>query len=188
MPKNKQLTIQQVPEHVQLHVLIENKHSLEQATEFLSRVNKLADIISKAKHKQTDPLERRLKKIRDQYRAQETILGGAIKAVRQAMSSYQTVELAKAQELLELAAKDVDNLENAVALAEAVEVPLDKITTSSGMLKFSSKTHFEVENWSKIPPKYLLLNEKEVRNDLKKSQKVPGLRYFEVQIPINRRK
>lgn len=166
---------------------IKNTSDLTSAVETLSRANKHLDNLTTEKEKLTKPLNQTLKEIRTRYKPLEEQLDFIITSIRQKITIYQTgVEnkrLEKENKITQDVIEGKIDLERAVNKMSSIAT-IEKIETESGSLKFKTVRKFKVVDIKKVPYEYLLLNETLVRQT---EDKIPGIEYWNEQIPINHR-
>lgn len=173
---------------IQLVKIVDEK-SLASATEVLSQANKYLKDLTADKEKLTAPLNAALKEVRSRYKPIEIKLEGIIANIRQSMSSYQTeqIRLQKAEEdkIAERVAKGTLKPETGIKKMENMDKPVDKVNTQSGKISFKEVEKFEVEDISKLPIEYHLVDEVAIRNAMKANIHLEGVRYYTEQVPIN---
>lgn len=174
-------------------LLIESPKDMQDATTFLSTLNKFNDKITTEKEKVTKPLNAALKAERERWKFTETKLAGAIAFVRRKMTDYQTAAVKKQQEEEAAIAARVGpgkgkiSVETAVKRMDEVEVAEGVVTTDAGAVQFRAVQKFEVEDIQKLPWEFLVPNEVKIREAMKAGTAVPGVRYYEEQVPYNTR-
>ena len=183
------LSISPVAKNIE-SLTITDASSMEQAVSVLSKLNVELDKLTKDREKLTKPMNEALKEIRSRYKPFESQLEGAIAYVRKEMSRYQTILTEQAELQAQEIAKRIGDgitIEEGMNELATIETPDEKVRTEHGSVSFTTKQMFEIEDISKIPPEFLLLDEISVRKEMKKNVKIPGIRYFSVQNPVNRR-
>jgi hypothetical protein len=182
------------PEIIQMKpILIVDTKSLTEATETLSKLNKYLDALTKDKETITKPINESLKVIRAKYKPLETSLSEAIEMIRKSMGSYQTTLMANQRMEEQKIADRIGegrgklSLESATKKIEAIEVPVAKIATDNGSIKFRETKCFEVVDISKVPIKYHLPDEVAIRTAMKAGIEFEGVKYWSEQTPINNR-
>ena len=116
---------------------------------------------------------------------------GAIATIRQGISAYQTAETKKKADEAKRLAQSI--AEGTVSLSEAskklseVSWPTGLVTTDSGNLTFRATQTLKITDITKIPRKYLMVDEKLLLLDLKVGKIVKGAEIEIIQVPINRR-
>lgn len=163
------------------------------AVEMLSEINSELDRITKDKKKLTDPLNAALDEINSRYKPHETRLKSSKEVLRSLISQYQTNATKMAQEEAERIAARVGEgkgklkFETAERQVANIDTPDLKVSTDAGSISFRTDTKFKLMDITMVPAEYLLLDETKVRAALKTNIRVPGLEYYEVQTPINKR-
>jgi hypothetical protein len=172
-------------------IVIKSPKDMELATVMLSRLNQLNDRIKARREEATKPLNAALKSIRDLFKPLESNLEIGIGAVRKAMIEYQTAEKKRADEEAARIANRVGEgkgklkVETAVKKIEEIDKPQDKVTTAAGLVKFKTVKKFEVIDKTKVPFDYLTADEVAIRKAMLGGTELPGVRYYEEEIPIN---
>lgn len=172
---------------------ISTPDDLTAATELLSQVNTILDQMTADKETLTAPLTEALKEIRARYAPIELVLKPLKDAIRLKMASYQqkAIETAKAAEQAIIdrigAGKGYLKPQTAISKLAEIEKPETKLATASGSLSFKPTPTWEIEDMSLVPLDYLVPDEKKINSAMKNKKKVPGIRYYTKQVPINRR-
>ncbi len=116
-----------------------------------------------------------------------------INYLRTAMSDYQTEEKRVADEKAEKIAARVGDgkgklkVETAVSQIEQIETPQKEVATEEGLVQFRTVQQFEVTDFALLPDDYKTANEVAIRKAMKDGIELPGVRYFEKQVPANYR-
>ena len=172
-------------------IKIVDEKSLEAATELLSKVNKNLDHITEEKEKITKPLNEALKVERNRWKPMETVLESAKTILRQGIIKYQTQAKKKADDdaakIAERAGKGTILPQTALRKMGEIQAPVKSVSTTSGSLKFRTDKKFEVMDLSLLPLDYHLADEVAIRKAMKEGIELPGVRYYEEQVPINSR-
>ena len=177
-------------EQAQALEIVDEKGQAE-AAELLSHLNKNLDAVTKEKEKVTKPLNEALKAERGRWKPLENFLEEGIAIVRRKMGTYQTEATRKAQEeAAKIAARVGDGkgklkVETAVRKMDEIETPAQAVVAESGMVKFRTVKKFEVMDVTMLPIEYVLPNEPAIRAAMTKGQELPGVRYYEEQVPVN---
>lgn len=191
----KELTIQKTATSL---VEKANEINLDRATLpegvlLLSKLNQTLDSIELEEDTITAPAQAIIKRERERWAPYKKPLKSAIDALRAKMTQYQTLARKEEQEAKDAIAARVKegrgNLtaETAMAKIDAVETPESKVSTEAGSLRFQTKPDFEVMDLSLVPIEYHLANEMEIRKAMKAGTQLQGVRYFTIEIPVNRR-
>lgn len=171
------------------NIKIVDEQSLTKATEVLSQANKYAKQLEEDKQKITKPINDALKEIRARYKPLENKLEDIILTIRKSMTSYQTeqMRLKKIEEekIANRVAKGTLKVETGIRKLEELPQTADKIATQSGKIAFKTVKKFEVIDLTQVPIKYHLADETAIRDAMKAGIELPGVKYFEEQVPIN---
>jgi hypothetical protein len=172
-------------------IRIENTDTLANATILLSELNRRNDAITTEKEKITRPLLDALAVERGRWKPVETQLSTAIDLIRGKMSAYQTQVHALAERERATIALRLENgtieLDRALSALDTIETPTTRVKTATGSLSFTTVKLFEIEDFKKLPNAYKLANETAIRTSMKTNTKIPGVRYFTEERPINKR-
>lgn len=172
---------------------IATPEDVKNATTFLSTLNKFNDKITSEKEKVTKPLNQALKAERERWKPLETKLEVAIALVRRGLTDYQTKAVA-AQRVAEK--KIVDRVgegkgkitpETAIRKLDEVATPDQTVATEAGAVQFRAVKKFEVMDLTMLPIEYHLADETKIREAMKQGNELPGVRYYEEQVPYNTR-
>jgi hypothetical protein len=172
---------------------ITDPKGMEEATVFLSNLNKANDKITKEKEKVTKPLNAALKAERERWKPIETKLSDAIALVRRAMTTYQTKAVAEQRAQEDKIVNRVGEgkgkftTETAVRKIEEIAVPEETVATEQGSVQFRSVQKFEIMDFTLLTDEYKLADETKIREAMKRGTVVPGVRYYEEQVPYNTR-
>lgn len=167
---------------------ITNSVSMENAVTILSQLNKGLDKLTSDEEKMTKPMNEALKEIRSRYKPKKQELEAAIKHVRRQMTEYQTNETERLSLIAENIANEIGEsmtFEEASTEIGALRKPDSQVRTEDGMVSFRTVTRYEVEDISKVPMEYHEIDMTKIKNEL--PNKVPGIKYWTEQQPINRR-
>lgn len=174
-------------------ITISSANDMTKASEILSVVNKYADTVKERKESVTKPLNTALKAARALFSPLEDKLDGAISSIRSAMITYQTEQKriadAEAKKIADRIGDGKGKLQIATAVAkiEAIDRPEEKIIVESGSIKFRTDKKFEIMDKTLVPMEYHEIDQVKVRIAMKAGIELPGVRYYEEQIPINSR-
>ena len=164
-----------------------------EAAHMLSQLNAVGDAMAEKKAKVYDPAWATVVAIRAEWKPKETILEGAIKAIRAKMASYRTRVQAEANaEAARIAArvgagKGHLSVESAVRQMEAIEKPVEVVTTGAGVVKYKDHPCMEVMDIELLPLEYHVADEVAIRKAMAAGKQLPGVRYWTEQRPINTR-
>lgn len=162
-----------------------------QAATLLSQLNLVGDAMKERKAAVYDPAWQTVVAIRAEWKPKETMLEAAITLVRGKMNKYRTAAKAAADaEAAKIASRIGDGkgklkIATAVKQIEAIEQPTGAVATSVGIVKYDTIEKFEVMDVTMLPVEYLLANEVLIRSAMRKGVKIPGVRYYEEQVPKN---
>ena len=176
-------------------MLITNDDEKAEAAEMLSQLNKAADRVEAEKAKVMRPLLDAQKAERARWKPIETIYEAGITILRRKLGEYQQkqIELKRiADEKIAArvgAGKGKLQPETAIAQMEKNAGPDKKTETDSGVLTFRTDYDFEIIDIDKIPREYLLVDEAKIKKAIKspENRNLPGIRVFEIQVPVNKR-
>ena len=172
-------------------IQIEDESSLIEATELLTNLNMVSDKMTELKEQVTRPLNEALKAERLRWKPYEDIYNNAIAVIRTKISAYQTLKMALQREQMQKAVDSIksgeNSLENAIMLADQVNVTKKIVTESGASLTFREKDTLKITSLSKIPRKYLIPDEDKILKDLKEGKKIAGCEIEVIQVPHNKR-
>jgi len=174
-------------------LVIKSPEDMTRATELLSKLNKTMDGVEEEEDKIVGPLKATIKVEQGRWKPFKDALKPAIDSLRKRMGAYQLAEDEKAAAKKAKIAERVGpgkgklKLETAIEQADAVEGPESKIKTNDGSVGFRKDRKFEVVDITKLPWEFLLPNEVAIRKELKDGRELPGVRYFDEMVPINKR-
>lgn len=172
---------------------ITSQTELIEATELLSKMNKIIDRVKEEKEKITKPLNEALKAERNRWKPIETGYEQAIEIIRKAMSDYQTEQVRiQKEEELKIAkrigeGKGKLKIDTAIAKINEITKPEKEIASTEGLVQFRETPTLKITDEMAIPREYLTINEKKLLEALKSGQKVPGAEIEIIQIPVNYR-
>lgn len=172
---------------------IESPEDMKEATSLLSEMNRFADHVEAEKNKVLKPLNQAIKAERARWKPTESMFERGIGLIRRAMTVYQTEATRIANEETERIANRVGEgkgklkAETAMAKMDEVERPAEAISTESGGVRFRTDKKFEVMDLSIVPIEYHLADESAIRAAMRAGTELPGVRYYEEQVPVNSR-
>lgn len=170
-------------------IVIKTADDMPRAVEMLSLINQYSDTVQEKKETITKPLNLTIKNVRAMFKPLEDKLETAIGGIRQAMTKYQTEEVAKQRvEEAKIAArlqKGNIKLETAVKKMDEVEKAPSSVETDSGVVKFKTIKKFRVVDKTIVPMEYLVVDEVAVRKAMLAGIEVKGVQYHEEQVPMN---
>jgi len=166
---------------------------MKTATEVLSQLNQNVDAIKAEKEKVLKPLREATKAENSRWKPLEDMFKPVIASLRQKISVYQTaVVKAKEAEDAKIAARmkpGKGNLKAETAIRKMGENEIEeKVEADSGSLGFRKKEIVIVVDKSKVPIKYLLVDEAAALADLKAGEVVAGCELSFEMVPVNSRK
>lgn len=185
--KKKVITLSEQAESFQ----ITNDKDLTKAVEILSNLNKMGDAIKEKKELITKPLNLALKNAREMFKPLENPYEEAIDILREKMSAYQTAKVKKENDAKAKIAARVGEgkgklkIETAVEKIEEIGTADKNVSTEAGAVNFRTVKKFEVMDITMVPHEYLLPNESLITKVMKEGKELPGIRYYEEQVPVN---
>lgn len=172
-------------------LVVKDEKSEEKAGLMLSQLNLIGDKMKEAKAKVYDPAWATVVAIREEWKPKETLLKTAIDSVRAKMNKYRTEAKAIADaEAAKIEARIGEGkgklkVDTAVRQIEQIDKPTGSVSTAAGVVKYKTTPNFEVMDMTMLPIKYHLSNDVEIRIQMKKGVKLPGVRYFTEEVPQN---
>lgn len=170
---------------------VTDENTKTEASRLLSQVNMYLDSVIEYKEKKTKPLNQALKVIRAETKPIETRLEALVSSLRKMLGDYQTKQLAATRAEEEKIAARVKegkgNLkaETAMNKIDELDRPSSVVSTDDGAVKFRTVKKFEVMDMTMLPIAYHLPNEMEIKAAMSAGTELPGVRYFEEQVPVN---
>lgn len=172
-------------------IVIKDEKSMGEAVELLSTVNKRLDAITEEKEKITKPANEILKRERARWKPTETMLESAVSVLRKAISAYQTKAKAKADadaaRISERVSAGKMSAPTAIRKMGEIDGPAGKVKVESGSVQFRTEEKFEILDYTKLPWEYLVPDESAIRKAMKEGLRLPGVRYYTEEVPVNRR-
>lgn len=168
-----------------------DEKSERQAAELLSKLNLVGDAMKEKKAKVYDPAWATVVAIRAEWKPKEEMLESAIKLIRRKMNDYRTEAKRIADEAAAKIAARVGEgkgklkIDTAVRQIDEIDRPTGAVATTVGVVKYKTTPKFEVMDLTLVPIEYHLANEVAIRKAMLADQKLPGVRYFEEQVPLN---
>lgn len=172
-------------------LIIEDEEGMGIATELLSKLNQFGDRMKEEREKVTKPLNEALEAERARWRPIDETNKTAISIVRGKMSLYQTEQVEKQRkEEARIAARVGEGkgklkVETAVKKIENLKQVDNKVSSSSGSVKFREDKILKITDETKIPREYLIVDEKMVLSALKAGLVVMGAELEIKMVPIN---
>lgn len=170
---------------------IESEEDMAEATELLSKVNKVGDMIKARKEAITKPLNAALKSARDIFRPMEDAQSAAKRTISQKMIAYQTkVEEERKKKEAQVAArveKGTMKIETAAKKMEALPEVKTNVQTKSGSVSFKTVRNVKVVDETKVPREYLQLDMVKIRKAALAGEKIAGVEVVEEKQLANRR-
>lgn len=155
-------------------IAVTDAHTFEQAANMLSELKSIQKKIEAEEDRVTDPLRQALEAERSRWRPMKLSIKTAIDALKGSVTAYNANILAEqrlAQE--KLSSGEID-------LSQALSTATVPVTNSIRMTK---RKQFRVTNLAKVPRKYLILDEKAVREAMRQDKKIAGIEYFIEETP-----
>jgi len=172
---------------------ITSKESLSEAVVLLSNLNKYLDALVEDRERLTKPINESLRAIRAKYKPTETKIDEAIASLRSGMTKFQTeqVRLQKEAEAKIIArvapGKGNLSINKAMDKMSKIEVAEKEVATTEGLVQFRTTKKYEVMDYTMLPVDFLLPNDKLITEAMKQGRELPGVRYYEEQVPVNYR-
>lgn len=170
---------------------IATPEDMTEAVALLTELNTFKDRIAEEKDKVMRPLLDAISAERKRWKPMETKLDDAISTVRSAVSKYQTKLTAEARlkesKIAARLEKGTLKIDTAVRKMDAIEQPDKKIEVEAGSVKFRTDRKFEVVDITKVPYDYLIPDVPAIRAAMKAGTELPGIRYWDEEVPINYR-
>jgi hypothetical protein len=169
------------------------KITLPEGVLLLSKLNQTLDSIELEEDTITAPAQAIIKRERERWAPFKKPLKASIDALRLKMTQYQTLARKQEQEAKDAIAARVKEgrgnltMETALNKMDAVETPESRVATSQGSVSFRKVQKFEVVDLKLVPIEYVVANEVAIRGAMKAGKEVPGVRYFEEEVPYNTR-
>ena len=170
---------------------IKTADDMKEATSLLSDLNKIGDSIQAEKDKVMKPLNQAIKAERARWKPIETLFDSGISALRRTMGAYQNEAKRIADEKKDKIAARVGDgkgklrAETALAQMDEVKRPDQTVSTDEGTVKFRTAKKFEVMDITLLPIEYHLANEVAIKQQMQAGIELPGVRYYEEQVPVN---
>lgn len=174
-----------LPKEFTQKIVIKTAEHLKNATELLSKLNSKLKELTADKKSITDPIKASLKEIESRYKPAETILTENIASIRHEMGRYQQEQLKKEASIISKLESGKIGQKSAMNKIEALATD-SKVSTEFGSLKFRTDEKCEVEDITKVPTEYLIPDQVKINKAMKAGIKLPGVRYYSIQVPINR--
>jgi len=162
--------------------------TLEQASDFRSKLKQEEKRIQLDKDKVLKPLVASEKEIRSRYKPAENIIATALNLLNSAMSTYQMNQMKTLREQEEKIANRIGEGSGHFTIETASRKigELAPITAPTST-KFRSSVELEYTSEKDIPREYLIPDRTAIFEDLKKGIEIKGCRLKEILIPINAR-
>ncbi len=174
-------------------ITIKDEKTMAEASELRTVLKAFEKRVTADRESMTKPLKLVVKNITARFEPIETAIDSALTAVTYGMSNYQTMKQAEADaEAARIAARVAPgkgnlSVETAAKKIAEIDAPAAVVATASGSTKFRTDKKFEVTDISKLPKEYILADEVAIRRAMLAGTELPGVRYFEIQTPINSR-
>lgn len=172
-------------------LVITGPKDMERATEYLSQLNLAKDKVTERMETITLPAKETIKAAEAIWKPFINMAKDAIQLLRDKQSIYQTEQVRIAREkeakIAERVTKGNLKIETGVRKMTEIDRPQEEVVAESGKVNFREDECFEVVDITKLPVKYIVANEVEIRKAMKAGIKLDGVRYFTKMVPINRR-
>lgn len=174
-----------------LEVKVRVKGDMLIATDYLSKLNKVADKIEEEKQKVLAPLNLARKAELNRWKPIEEMYEEAIDHLREEIGEFQTAEIKRQKdEEAKIASrigegKGKIRLDTAIKKMDEVEKVDTKVSTDSGSVKFREVKVLVVMDKTLVPIDYMIVDERKVLDALKAGIEVSGCKMETKQIPIN---
>lgn len=176
---------------------ITNPSNMVTATELLSQINQYADQIDEKKQEITKPLNTALKSVRGLFAPLEKRLEAGRDNIRALMGQFQTEQVKiQREEEAKLAARVRDGkgglkAETAARKMDELDKPEQNVVAQSGSVQFRTVRKFKVDSIlfmiEKTGVQYILVDEVAVRKAMIAGVAIPGVEYYDEQVPFNTR-
>ncbi len=172
-------------------ITITTPRELEGAAALLNDLNVYHDKLTAEKNKVMRPLLDAVNAERARWSPQEKKITTFITDLRGKISAYQTAEAKRAAKeeakIEDKMAKGKISLNTAVKKMTEVERPENEVATDSGTLKFRTVKKWKVIDIKKVPTEYLIVDDHLVNQARKADAPIPGIEYYEEQMPVSYR-
>lgn len=157
------------------HVLqIFDAQTFEQAGNMLSELKSIQKRIEAEEDRVTDPLRQALEAERSRWRPMKLAIKTAIDSLKGSVTAYNAQILAEQRLASEKLSTGQIDLSKALS---TTQVPV------SSSIRMTKRKQFRITNLTKVPRKYLILDEKAVREAMKNDIKIAGIEYFIEETP-----
>ena len=161
------------------NIIITNQEQLTFASSKREEAKKKLKQITEEKDKVLKPLKEAVKAENARWSPMETILEDAIEILNKGMIKYMTdkrnQELEEEKKIMADRRTKVETKIDKLAEVEKVE---NKVSTDVGSTSFVEVKCFEVEDITKVPKEYLLIDEVKVRASMKAGVEITGIKYW----------
>lgn len=166
-------------------LVIKKPVDLDTATALLGKIKTVGKMITAQKESITKPLNLALKNVRLMFAPIDMGYGKAEEIVKEKMIAYQEAEEEKAAAKTKVIEEKVEagtiTPEKAFAKVEAI-TPKKNVTTATGAAQFRMVKEVEVEDETKVPREYMLLDMVKIRKVALAGVAIPGVRVFEKKV------
>ena len=176
-----------------MEISVSDKKGLVLASEYLSKLNKVADKIEEEKQKVLTPLNAARKAELNRWRPIEEMYEGAIDHLRLSIGDYQTSEVKRQREEEKRIADRIGagrgkiGMDTAMRKLDNVEKAETIVSTAVGSVKFRETKVLVVKDIQAVPREYMIVNENKVLESLKAGVSVAGCELEIKMIPVNSR-
>lgn len=172
-------------------LIVNDENDYITATDLLSLISKINKKLEEKRKELVKPYNEQVKKINDFFKGYTEPLDRANRTVKQKALTYKQDQERKRQEeeraireALEKARKEAEsqNKEVDIPAAETVVIPKLIPTVRAGLGTSTVKKvwTFAIEDETKIPREYLMVNEKKIREAIRKGiREIPGVRIYQ---------
>jgi len=172
-------------------ITISTPKDLEEAASLLNELNVFKDKLTKKKNEVMRPLLDAVAAERARWSPTEHKLTEFITELRGKITTYQTAETKRAAveeaKITTKMEKGKLSLNTAVKKMTEIERPESTIETGAGTLKFRTVKKWRVSDIKKVPLKYLIVDDHQVNQARKTNTPIPGIEYYEEQVPASYR-
>jgi len=165
-------------------LVIKTKEDLPKATELLSQIKMVGKLIKEQKEEITNPANAILKSARAFFNPIEDQYTEAEKIVKNKMLEFNQAELDKAKAQTEKITEKVEagkmSFEKAAEKIEAV-TPEKSVESKSGAVQFRTVKEVVIEDETKVPREYLMLNMVKIRKVALAGVEIAGVKVVEKQ-------
>lgn len=190
MTTTKLTTIEQeAPRFLTLQII--DQTTLQEASTYLVSAKKEYKAIKADMDTLLDPIKESIDLIKEKYDPRLKALKCVIDALTQNTTQYQTALINAQQKAQDAITAKVESgyikPETAISKLEGLGQVDKKVETEAGAMSFIPHPMCDVEDISKVPLQYHLVDMVAVRAQMKAGNKLPGIKYWIEQRPRNAR-